>query len=285
MNRSDSRSVMRNVLSAPQHAQAEPIQEDYGATTIGSQADAGVMGTQSWPGSQQFDSVSDGADPFESTAHALHEYQAGTLKDDQVIAMFRRLVETGLIEYMNDSVRGTAAALTRAGYIQVMSEAEGQATPFTRNVGDQPSQQGYPNFNVKQGTQYKTNSTAPVSTIGSTGSQKAQMSPAKVPPPPSGSATSQGYDKFPDSEGKKENPPKVPNPVGKQKAGPNHGDEMSGGGKGMAVGQSLQQGSQAEDGEYTGSQVGRIKEQMACPLPKKKSDDKKLRRVKRRQPE
>lgn len=303
MKRKDSRSVMRSVMSAPQHIPDEPLQEDYAATTVGGQGDAGIMGMQSWPGSKQFDMGEDSGCPFEKTVRMLNEYQAGDLTDEDVIGMFTRLVETGLIEYMNEDVRNTAAALVQAGYINTVTEAK----EFTRDVEGQPSQQGYPDFDakrdgppsqagypefgVKKGSQYKTNSTAPISTIGNTGNQQAQMAPAQIPSPSGKQVTSKGHDKFPDSGGKKENPPKVPNPVGKQKAGPNHGDDMAGGGKGVTVGQSLQQGTDTEQGEYTGSQVGRIKEQMACPLPDKKSDDKdkgkgkKLRRVKRRQPE
>jgi hypothetical protein len=220
--------------------------------------------------------------PITEAARLLGEYASGVLQDDEVIQLFERLVDTGLIEYMNDRIRSTATALAQAGYIRV-SEAE-----FTRDIDGQQAQQGLPNIQVRSGAAYKTGaaSTAPVSTVSDIGSQPAQGGPAQVPKPPGGQVTSQGHAKFPDSGGQKKNPPKVPRPVGRQKAGPNDGDDMAGG-QGIEVGNSLQQGKDPDRDRgrhYTGSQVGEIGE--GCPpLSQIRPGTKKKRKKRRGDPE
>lgn len=261
----DARSIIRGVL--PSHVQlgSEPLherellQEDYSAQTVGGSADDGEMRTSVWPGDTTMRPPDNESEcPFFQTAHALNEYAAGSLPDDEVIQLFEKLVSTGLIEYMNESVRGTATALARAGYIRMQ-----EADAFKRDVSGQQAQQGLPNIQVGRNTMYRqTGATAPVST-SDIDKQPAQRDPAQVPEPPSGQVTSRGYDTFPASGGKKENPAKIPRAAGTQKAGPNHGDGMSGGHGGIEVGNSLQQSEdpQADKGDYEGSKVGQITEQ------------------------
>lgn len=270
----DARSMIRSVL--PSHVQhgSEPIhertlllQEDYASPTVGSGADMGDMGTQVWPGDATLRPEGDDEKcPFSETANMLNEYAAGSLKDDEVIQLFERLVGTGLIEYMNEQVRGTASALARAGYIQVQ-----EAEAFRRDVSGQQAQQGVANIQVRPATMYKqVGPTAPVSTAKDINTQPAQRDPAQVPTPPGGQVTSQGHDTFPASGGRAENPAKIPKAAGTQKAGPNSGDQMAGGSDGIVVGHSLQQSDapDADKGDYEGSKVGRITEQegTACPV-------------------
>jgi hypothetical protein len=209
----------------------------------------------------------------------LGEYASGALKDDEVIQLFERLVDTGLIEYMNEEVRSTAQALAQAGYIQV-AEAE-----FTRSVDGQQAQQGTPNIQVRSGAPQRTGATtAPVSTVSDIGSQPAQGGPAQVPKPPSGQVTSQGHDKFPASGGSKANPARVPKPVGTQKAGPNATDDMTGGDS-IEVGNSLQQGEDPDrdkSKDYTGSQVGAVGEAKTCPAGSKPPDGPRRTKKKKR---
>jgi hypothetical protein len=197
--------------------------------------------------------------PISGAARLLGEYSSGSLGDDEVIQLFEKMVDTGLIEFMNEDVRTTAESLVQAGYIQVA-----EASAFQRSIDGQQAQQGTPHIQVKSGAAYRQSApTAPVSTVSDIGSQLAQGGPAQVPTPPGGQVTSQGHDKFPDSGGPKKNPAKIKKPAGSQKAGPNHGDDMSGGSAGVNVGNSLQQQEDPErddSSEYTGSQVGQVED-------------------------
>lgn len=259
----DMRRQIRSVL--PSHVQlgSEPVherlEEDYGAQMVGGASDMGNFGTQNWPGSAEMDADIQQKtieETFRRAVQVINEYASGSLQDDEAISMFEALIQTGMIEFMNESIQRTAKSLVQAGYISPVQESA-----FTRSIGDQEAQKGTPNIQVKSGAaQYQQNKgTAPVSTVSDIGSQKAQGGPADVPTPPAGPATTKGHAPFPDSGGTKENPADVPKPVGKQKAGPNHGDEMAGG-KGIEVGNSLQQSKdpESDDGDYEGSKVGSV---------------------------
>lgn len=252
----NTRQAIRHCL--PSHVQIgseavheSRLDEDLGPPTQAPFSPGAVLPDQE----HRFHSL---AESIRSTAQALNDYEAGALQDREAIELFEHLVRTGLIEFMNESLRSTASALARSGHIAQMAEAEN----FKRNVQGQQAQQGTPNIQVKgSAPQYRQNAnTAPVSTVSDIGSQKAQGGPAQVPQPPQGSVTSQGHDKFPSSGGRSADPARVPKPVGKQKAGPNHGDKMAGG-KGMKVGNSLQQmeDPDKDEGEYDGSKVGSVR--------------------------
>lgn len=297
MSNSDPRSVVRNML--PSHVQygsegvhsrplteaasPRPLHEDYGAQTVGGGADLGALGSQNWPGRVEDDNEPASLEEsFRRTVTALNEYAGGSLQDDKAIELFDMLVRTGLVEYMNDSIRDTAQSLVQAGYIRSqVSEAE----QFRRDVGGQDAQAGTPNIQVKSGQAMpKSNSgTAPVSTVSDIGSQKAQAGPAQVPTPPSGSVTNRGHDTFPSSGGTGQNPAKIKKAAGSQKPGPNHGDDMSGGSQGIKVGNSLNQSDDPDsddEGNYEGSRVGSVREAdeqdvpgPSCPIIRDKDDD------------
>jgi hypothetical protein len=196
--------------------------------------------------------------PFSSVSRKLNQYESGDLTDPEILEMFQALIKSGVIEYLNTDLQKVARDLIQDGHLRNHQERSqnlfGAAvdmggfgeSQFGRDTEDQEAQKSAPHIQVKASRAYKSNSaTAPVATRD-TGQQKAHAGPAQVPTPPSGQATTVGHQDF-STSGDKENPARVPKAAGSQKAGPNHGDGMSGPKQGMKVGHSLQQSAVKEN--------------------------------------
>lgn len=268
MTSRDPRTALRSILGSPRRPEEKRLSEDYASRTIGSQADGGSDGLQPWAGSNQFGTTRmvDDMNPFDRVTRALNEFQSGVAKDDQKLQLFQELIQSGLIEYMNDDLRKIALSLLKAGYLESINEGDA----FTREVDGQEAQKETPKIKVKSGAP-KAESGSGVSgdSIGKAG-QDAQMGPAEIPAPEGKAVTSVGHDEFKASGKKEEDAADIPDAAGSQAAGPNSGDKMAGASQSMKVGQSLQQGGTASSGNYTGSKVGAVKE------------EKSLRRIRRR---
>lgn len=253
MTKDIRRLIREHVLPSHRRIGNEPLHEDN--PTAGDFSADGIpgIGFSNFRGSND---LIDEDDPITGTALILHEFQSGTLPDDEAIDLFSRLVSSGLIEFMNTDIRRMAENLAREGLI--VMEAQ-----FDRNVRGQPAQGGEADIKVRYGGRKRASGSGPKLKAPSGMSGQGAHGSAGIPKTGgSTNVTSIGHQDFPSSGGRNENPARVPKASGKQKPGTETSSD-AGKTSGMSVGHSLyQDGSPDRDRgkKYTGSKVGQVRE-------------------------
>jgi len=193
-------------------------------------------------------------DVFTPIIQFLESFSSGNMNSDEQLELFQSLIDTKLIEYLNEEFRRVAEQLIAEGYASVSESA------FKTDTEDQLAQKDTADIKVKASTPETTKGAAPqVSTPGLNGQQAHSLADI---PLPSGAVTATGHDTFPDSDGAaKSNPAKVPGAVGNTAPGHETKDSKESGG-GLKVGNSLYQVDDPDKskGDYQGSKVGQVKE-------------------------
>lgn len=259
---SDIRRIIRENLM-PSHTQigcegAREIVEDISIEGPKASADWGPMPSPGGGMGVPMDAPD--IDPVEYVAESLDRLtsgQRGNGSDSEMLDFLQRVVDTGLIDYMNEAVQDIVIQLGMLDDLDLTNRVtEAEMNPAHTLPGD---------FGVKGHGPAKKRDRADNRRDIDPDNLASQKAHATTTIPTSGSAiTSIGHKDFPASEGGSgDDPADIPPAAGNQKPGVQTADLPRT--SGMTVGNSMYQRSDkdSETGDkYTGSKVGSVHDSM-----------------------